>query len=68
MRFRRKKQLPTPENECRTVERTIRLEDAEKRANVLVQTAELIHSAVARRDKENHWQASVNRMFLGGNP
>lgn len=42
-----------------------RLLDAEKRANVLVQTAEWIQATVARRDQENHWQASVNRLFLG---
>lgn len=46
-------------------EKEARLVDAEKRANVLLRTADLIHSAVARRDQENHWQASVNQLFLG---
>ena len=48
-------------------ERELRLVDAEKRANVLDQTAEWIRAAVARRDEQNSWQASVNQLFLGGN-
>jgi hypothetical protein len=42
-----------------------RLLDAEKRANVLIETAEWIRTAVAKRDEKNSWQASVNQLFLG---
>lgn len=52
-------------NEC---EHESRLQDAETRANRLVETAEWIRASVAHRDQENHWQASVNRLFLGGSP
>lgn len=43
-----------------------RLVDAEKRANVLFEKAEWLHAVVTRRDQQNHWQDSVNRLFLGG--
>ena len=46
----------------------VRLQDAEKRANVLVQQAEWLRTAVARRDQQNGWQDSVNQLFLGGRP
>ena len=55
---------PTTEDELEAEERLV---DAEKRANVLLEKAEWLHATVARRDDKNHWQASVNRLFLGGN-
>lgn len=65
MSFRRKR-VQQEENVCLAQEREERLRDAENRVNVLVQTAEWIHTAVARRDQDNHWQDSVDRLFLGG--
>lgn len=55
-----------PEN-CEQIEREHdeRIQDAENRANAVIQTAEWIRTAVARRDEKNSWQASVNRLFLG---
>lgn len=47
-------------------EHEARLVDAENRANVLFEKAEWLHTVVSRRDQENHWQDSVNRLFLGG--
>jgi hypothetical protein len=49
-------------------EKERRLDDAETRANVLFVRAEWLRAAVARRDAENHWQQSVNQLFLGGQP
>lgn len=66
MRFRR--QRPAPVVTCAEEESELRLVDAEKRVNVLVATAEWLHHTVARRDADNHWQASVNELFLGGKP
>lgn len=51
---------------CVEEERELRLVEAEKRANVLVVTAEWLHNIVAKRDAVNHWQESVNELFLGG--
>lgn len=55
-----------PEN-CEQNEREHdeRIQDAETRANRLIETAEWIRNAVARRDEQNSWQRSVNRLFLG---
>lgn len=55
---------------CEQVEREHdeRLQDAEKRANAVIQTAEWIRNAVARRDEQNSWQRSVNQLFLGESP
>ena len=58
-----------PEN-CEQIEREHdeRIQDAEKRANRLIETAEWIRAAVAKRDQENSWQRSVNQLFLGESP
>lgn len=63
------RQRALPSEECVQVEREQdeRLQDAENRANAVIQTAEWIRTAVARRDEKNSWQASVNRLFLGEN-
>lgn len=66
MKFRRKRANPV--DECVEAKREERLLDAEKRVNVLIQTAEWIHTAVSRRDQDNHWQDSVNQLFVGGQP
>lgn len=49
-------------------EQEVRLENAEKRANLLVERASWLHAVVLKRDQENHWQDSVDRLFLGGKP
>lgn len=49
-------------------EKEERLVDAEKRVNVLFEKAEWLHTVVTRRDQENHWQTSVDQLFLGGRP
>ena len=65
MKFRRKR---VEEQDSRLAsDREERLVHAEKRANVLFARAEWLHTVVTRRDQENHWQDSVNRLFLGGN-
>lgn len=64
----RRKPKPKQADECVEQEKAIRLEDAEKRANVLFEKAAWVHAVVVRRDRDNHWQAAVNELFLGGNP
>lgn len=66
MRLRRKQALQ--QDPCRALEQEVRLVDAEMRVNVLLRKAESLRAVVTRRDQENHWQASVNRLFLGGTP
>jgi hypothetical protein len=67
MMFRKRHTRPEPD-ECHEATQEDRLLRAEKRANVLFEKADWLHTIVTRRDQENHWQASVNRLFLGGNP
>ena len=65
MRFRRlKTQQEKDVEQCRD----IRLADAEKRVGALVDKAEWLHTVVTARDQQNGWQASVDRLFLGGRP
>lgn len=65
--IRRKRRVENPSPATQD-EQEDRLLSAEKRANVLFEKADWLHTIVMRRDQENHWQASVNRLFLGGNP
>lgn len=62
--IRLKKRKPTAEAD-RCPDYDTKLEDAEKRASSLLLKAEWIHSVIAQRDRENHWQASVNQLFVG---
>lgn len=64
MKLRKAESVP---HEYNVVAQEDRLVRAEKRANVLFEKAEWLHTVVTRRDQENHWQAAVNRLFLGGN-
>lgn len=66
MRFPRQRKVRHDDTENQAKE--VRLEDAEKRANALFETAEWLRTVVTRRDQENHWQAAVNQLFLGGKP
>lgn len=63
MRTHKNPQPPTTE----TVEQEANLVAAETRSHVLLEKASWLHTIVSRRDQENHWQDSVNRLFLGGN-
>jgi hypothetical protein len=65
MRFRPHSKTPEPAVAC---EQEARLEDAEKRVDTLYDKTEWLRTVVVRRDQENHWQASVNRLFQGGSP
>lgn len=45
-----------------------RLEDAEHRVEELEHRARWLRVVVVERDAKNHWQESVNALFLGGQP
>lgn len=66
MNLHRKKNQPTPPTEERVAQEG-RLVAAETRSHLLLEKASWLHTMVSRRDQENHWQDSVNRLFLGGN-
>ena len=66
--MRRRRQPAVEVDVQKEREQELRLVEAERRANVLFQTAEWLHAVVVKRDLENHWQASVNQLFYGGKP
>lgn len=43
----------------------VRLAEAESRVDRLMQRARVLAFLSAKRDAENHWQESVNRLILG---
>ena len=43
-----------------------RLQDAESRVEKLLEKADFLRTVVSRRDEQNHWQESVNRLFATG--
>ena len=45
-----------------------RLNEAESRVERLIRRVDCVATATLRRDKQNHWQESVNRLFSGGKP
>lgn len=45
-----------------------RLNEAESRVERLMQRVDRVVAASRRRDEQNHWQESVNRLFFGGKP
>lgn len=45
-----------------------RLNEAESRVERLLQRVDRVAAASLRRDEQNHWQESVNRLFFGGKP
>jgi hypothetical protein len=63
MIFRKWKQAPSDE---RDKQKNDELEEAEARANTLVDKAVQLQTLVMRRDQENHWQQAVNNLFSGG--
>jgi hypothetical protein len=63
MIFRKRKQAPSDE---RDKQKNDELEEAEARANTLVDRAVQLQTLVMRRDQENHWQQAVNKLFSGG--
>ena len=67
MSFLRRRKVPSVSDEEHRVaaEQESRLVDAEERAASLLQRASLVHAAVTRRDRDNHWRESVERIFLG---
>jgi hypothetical protein len=64
-RFWRKPETPTTPD---SVAKERRLEDAEQRVEALEHRARWLRVVVVERDAKNHWQESVNALFLGGQP
>ena len=64
-RFWKKPEAPkTPDAEAKEQ----RLEEAELRVEELESRAKWLRVVVVQRDAKNHWQESVNALFLGGQP
>lgn len=59
---------PLPALDCQAQDKLneLRLEDAERRVVVVFDRAALVYAIITKRDNENRWQDSVNRLFEGG--